>query len=440
MPNAGNDSLKLAATSKTIYYPASAFLVPANNDYTNSNSEFSNSRKSESANLAMFWAKEYGSDPSTYSDATQRFNPATALTALERFYTCYRDTLKFVQKGNSLTDQYKMLTYAFYSSTDGTAYGGGVDNKIGVLWTPGVRMNAAPYGALAHELGHSFQYMVHADGAWGYTTVPSGSNSQTIFEMTSQYMLFQNYLNWMTFENYHLTSFMQQTHLAFLHEDNQYHSPYVLEYWSNKRGRDFVGKLWRSAIQGEDPVLTYQRITGLNQAQFNDEMFDAYRHFITWDMARIAIAAKPYANQHVSTLNAAGNGWYRIAESNCPQNYGYNGIKLNVPASGTVLTLNFQGLAGAAGYRSIKVDKAGWRYGFLAVKQDGTRAYGTTYSNATGTATFTVPANTSYLWLIVSGAPTQHWEHLNDGQVNNDEQWPYQVKITGTTINSAMIK
>ncbi|SDE67386.1 hypothetical protein SAMN05216464_108168 [Mucilaginibacter pineti] len=426
--------------AKTIYYPDKVWMVPDSNDYSNNNSPFSNQRMVESVDIAMFWAKEYGDNPMNYTEPIRRFNPATAVNELERFYICYRDTLKFVTKGSSLTDKYKMLTYVFHSTTDGTAYGGGIEDKVGALWTPAVRISKSPYGALAHELGHSFQFMVHADGAWGFTSAPKGSHGQAIFEMTSQYMLFQNYPSWMTFENYHLVSFMKQTHLAFLHEDNQYHSPYVLEYWSDKRGRDFIGKLWRGAIKGEDPVMAYKRLTGLNQTKFNDEIFDAYRKFITWDMDRIAQAAKPYANQHMSTLNSIDDGWYRIAESNCPQNYGYNGIKLNVPAAKTKVTLNFKGVAGTNGYRSINIDKAGWRYGFLAVKEDGSRVYGKVYSKADGEAKFTVPENTAYLWLVVSGAPTEHWEHLTDGKTNNDEEWPYQIKLSGTTLHSSVIK
>ncbi|MEO7212941.1 DUF6055 domain-containing protein [Mucilaginibacter sp.] len=427
-------------TEKTIYYPYSVWMVPAGNDYSSNNSTFSRQRMVQSADIAMFWSKEYSDTPTTYSEPVKRFDPAIAIKELERFYTCYRDTLKFVIKGKSLTDRYKMLTYVFYSDTDGTAYGGGEEDKVGILWTPAARISAHPYGALAHELAHSFQYMVHSDGAWGFTSAAAGSRGQSIFEMTSQYMLFQNYPNWMTFENYHLVSFMKQTHLAFLHEDNQYHSPYVLEYWSGKRGRGFVGKLWRNAVKGEDPVMAYKRLTGLSQAKFNDEMFDAYRKFITWDLSRITQAAKPYVNEHTSTLNSVGDGWYRIAESSCPQNYGYNGIKLNVPAAGTKVTLNFKGVAGNTGYRAINVDKAGWRYGFLAVKDDGSRVYGKVYSNKEGVANFDVPANSTYLWLVVSGAPTGHWEHLTDGNISNDEQWPYQIKLSGTTLHKTVIK
>src|SRR5690606_7369216 len=84
---------------------------------------------------------------------------------------------------------------------------------------------------------NSFQYMVHADGSWGFTSAPKGSRGQAIFEMTSQFMLWQVYPEWMTFENYHLKDFLKNTHYAFLHEINQYHSPFVLEYWASLHGK-----------------------------------------------------------------------------------------------------------------------------------------------------------------------------------------------------------
>ncbi|BCM88623.1 hypothetical protein IAD21_00464 [Abditibacteriota bacterium] len=424
---------------KELYLPSKVWMVPDNNDYADENSEFSNTRKIESANIGLFWAKEFGADPSANPDKSKRFDPERASKECERFYQYYTDKLKFVEKGKSVSDRYKALIYVV-NSDDGTAFGSGVEDKLGVLWTPPSRINREPYGVLAHELGHSFQYLVHADGAWGFTSRPRGSRGQTIFEMTSQYMLWQVYPEWMTFENYHLVNFMKKTHLAFLHEDNQYCSPYVLEYWSNKHGIDFMGKLWREAKRGEDPVMAYKRLTSISQEQFNDEIFDASRRFITWDMKRIETVARKYANQHTTALNSIGDGWYRIAKSNCPQNYGYNGIKLKVPTTGTEVTLDFKGLAGAEGFRAINVEKAGWCYGFLASREDGSRVYGPMYSKVEGTAKFVVPEKTQYLWLVVSGAPTEHWEHLSDGNEANDEQWPYQIKLSGTSLDDSVIK
>lgn len=102
------------------------------------------------------------------------------------------------------------------------------------------------------------------------------------------------------------------------------------------------------------------------------------------------------------------DGWYRIAADNCPQNYGYNGVKLKVPAAGTKLTLDFKGMAGAEGFRTIKTDMAGWRYGFLAVNKIGKRVYSDVNKNVIGKASFKVPNDTEYLWLVVSGAPKEH--------------------------------
>ncbi|BAV07227.1 hypothetical protein SAMN05421788_102151 [Filimonas lacunae] len=418
---------------KLVYIPATVWLVPDSNDYANNESAFSYTRMAESDNIVLFWAKEFGNDPMQNPDTVKRFNPADALKECERFYRFYVNNLHFLVKGKSVSDKYKILIYII-DSKDATAFGGGAEDKVGILWTPPARINKAPYGALAHEMGHCFQYLTHADGAWGFTSSPEGSRGQSIFEMTSQYMLWQVYPGWMTFENYHLKSFLKQTHYAFLHEENQYHSPYVLEYWSQKHGVDFMGKLWREAKAGEDAVMAYKRITGISQQAFNEEIFDAARRFITWDMKRIKKVAARYANEHVSKLDSIGNGWYRIADNNCPQNYGYNGIALQVPAAGTNVTLQFKGIAGGEGFRAIHVDKAGWRYGFLAVQESGNCVYGKVYSDADSTVTFTLPAHTRHLWLVVSGAPTEHWEHIADGKKENDEQWPYQIKLSGTTL------
>lgn len=422
-----------------MYIPSKIWNVPKNNDFKNDTSEYCFKRMKESKNMAVFWARKYGNDPLANPDLTLRFSPDNILNEGERIYEYYVNNLKFVEKGNSITDKYKCLIFII-NSKNGTAFGGGEENKVGIFWAPPGRMSKEPFGALAHELGHSFQYLLRVDRAKGDSTSSRGGGSQSFSEMTSQYMLWQVYPEWMTFENYHLVDFMKQTHYAFLHEKNMYHSPYVLEYWSNKHGVDFIGKMWREGIYGEDPVMTYKRLTSINQEKFNNEIFDAARRFITWDMKRIEQVAKEYANQHFSKLDSIGSGWYKIAESNCPQNYGYNGIKLSVPEAGKIVTLNFKGIAGAEGYRAINIEKAGWRYGFLAVKEDGSRVYGKVYSDSNGEARFKVPIDTRFLWLVVSGAPTGHWTHKVDGEDKNDEQWPYQIKLSGTSLDISAMK
>lgn len=415
---------------KEIYIPGKVFRTPDNNNYLSDTSEFSFSRMAESKNIVLFWSKEFGKDPMLNPNEQKRFDVYNALEELERFYDFYVNQLKLVIKGKSLTDQYKMILYVIGGS-GATAFGGGAENKIGMLWTPAVRMSKAPYGALAHELGHSFQFMIRADNGRG----PRGA----ISEMSAQYMLWQVYPEWMTFENYHLKDFMKKTHYAFLHPTNMYHSPYVFEYWSNKHGIEFFGNLSRATLDSEDPVATYKRITNITQAQFNDEMFDASRRFITWDMKRIDSVARPYANQHFTALkNAKEKDWYIIPATNCPQNYGYNGIQLKVPKSGSTIKLNFTGIAGAEGYQSVNVEKAGWRYGFVAYQKNGNRVYSSVGKDASGELKFKIPTDTEYLWLVVMGAPTEHWpvtmgRQRTDVDAKKEEQWPYQFKLIGST-------
>ncbi len=415
-------------TPKKVLLPAKMWHVPEGNNFDDANSEFSHHRKYESENIVIFWSKEFGENPLNNPEEKKKFDVKEASKELERFYAYYVNVLKLVEKGNSLSDKYKILLFVI-GGDEQTAFGGGAE-EVGCLWTPAVRMSKAPYGALAHELGHSFQYLASKDSGKGFRS--------SIMEMSAQYMLWQVYPEWMTFENYHLVSYLQKTHFAFLHGTNMYHSPYVIEYWSEKHGLDFFGKLLRSPEQGEDPVMAYKRITNTSQEKFNDEIFDAARKFMTWDLPRTEKVAAKYANQHKSKLKAGEDGWYSITEANCIQNYGYNGIKLEVPKGGTNVKLDFEGIVGAEGYRSVKPEHAGWRYGFVAVKKDGSREYGEIFSSKKGKAEFKVPAQAEYLWLVVSGAPTEHTTVARKEEENS--QWPYKIKLKGTKLDVGFVE
>lgn len=426
-------------TQKETFFPVEGWRVEKENDYQNEDSQFNIYRMIETDNLVGFWEAGFGDDPETCEDEKFRFPLRDIMNEGDKMYVFFRDELKFVEEGKSLSDKYRMIAYFFYNE-DGTVYGGGTDDTVGAMWISPNRVKKPPYGAIAHEMGHSFQYTMSADGYWAFGFNKPKSNGIAIIEMTSQYMLWQYYPEWIIFENYHLNTFMENTHKAYLHEDNCYSAPFVLEYWAGKHGKDIVARLWRDSREGEDPVMVYKRMFGLNQETFNDEIFDAYRKFVTWDMDRIREVSAPYANQHYTSLNATTDGWYRIAPEKCPQNYGYNAIPLEVPTETKEVTLQFKGLPEAEGFRSINPDKAGWRYGFLAVKEDGERVYGPVWSEKESTVTFQVPENTSHLWLVVSGAPTEHWEHIADRNPDNDEQWPYQIQLTGTKPDGSSIK
>ena len=402
-------------------------------DYQNPDSRFNYKYKAESENFVVFWDKSFGLNPANYPDKKRRFNPDEFLKEGERFFAYYRDKLKFVDKKRSNLKKHKMILY-MYNDAETTAYGWGAD-KVGMMWFRPCRILQYPYCPLAHEMAHSFQYMVEADGHKGYA-------GHSIIEYCAQWMLWQVYPDWTTIENYHLKSYMDKTHYALMHRTNMYHAPQMMEYWSNKHGLGIIGRMWRETKADEDPVSTYQRLTKISQKQFNDEVYDAATRFVTWDIPRIEKVCAQYANQHHSKLDAIGNSWYQIAASRCPQNYGYNAIRLNVPDEGEKISLDFKGIAGDKRFCTLHSDRAGWRYGFLAVKKNGKTKYGKMHIGKNGeneVISFNIPKDTEYLWLIVTGASTKHNKHLKEKKDEIYEQWPYQIRLSGTTPHKAVL-
>lgn len=128
---------------KELYIPGKVFRIPDGNNYKSDTSEFSYSRMVESKNIVVFWSKEFGQYPMTNPVEAKRFNVQDAVKELERFYDFYVNKLKLVIKGKSFTDQYKMILYVI-GGNGATAFGGGTEDKIGILWTPAVRMSKAP--------------------------------------------------------------------------------------------------------------------------------------------------------------------------------------------------------------------------------------------------------------------------------------------------------
>ena len=84
--------------------------------------------------------------------------------------------------------------------------------------------------------------------------------------------------------------------------------------------------------------------------------------------------------------------------------------------------------------------KAGWKFGFVALKSNGERIYGdiatATYDAPSKYVAFDCPSGCTYLWLVVSGAPTAYWtrDWLSWDGESTAEQWPYRVKLHQTNV------
>ena len=418
----GNSDIPLPS-GKSIYIPKELQGM----DLQNPASQWSYHRMAYTENFIIFWEKGFGNDlsnPPQLEGHSMKVNLPNLKEKLESFYTYFYHTLQFAKQG-SKCDKYRMMVMINYS-LEGTAYGGDYDGQIGALWITPNRVQDEKLNCIAHELGHSFQSQITCDGqgeAWG---------GCGFFEMTSQWMLWQVNPDWMTDEKYHWDAFKTLTHKAYLHLDNIYHSPYVLEYWGIRYGLPFIAELYRQGKRGEDPVITYKRLNSLGQKEFCNEMFDACRHFVNWDFKRVWKETRPYANQYTCKMNPSKEGWYQVAPENCPENYGFNAVPLSVPQPGSAVEVEFLGEAGREGYNSVHPEKAGWRYGFVAVTREGKSVYGEMGNNTKGVVKYIAPKDVplAHLWLVVMGAPTEHWMNPISGE--KDAQWPYKIKITGS--------
>ena len=406
------------------------------NNYLSDDSQWSFARSMESEHFVVFWEKGFGADP-TRASSTYRFNPKTVLQNAEKIWSVYVDELGFLEPGKSTTDTYKIQLYVLYQ-TDWRADASGVDSKMGIgHMSPGA-IGARGGHTVAHEIGHTFQYLVSADLGqthgynYGYGDGASGGNGW--WESCANWQAYKVYPARQFTDGEYFEGHLPKCHLNLLHEDWRYENCFVQDYWCMKHGRDFIGRLWRESRRPEDPVETYARLNGLTQAQLCDEFYEGFARMATWDIDGVRDAARHRIGQHQSQLTLTADGAWRVDAARCPENYGYNIINLNTATEGKQVKAHFRGIAGASGYRSINVDKAGWRYGFVAYTADGQTVYSPTFSDKEGTATMTLPAACKRLFFVVMGAPTEHWRHPWDDNTANDEQWPYEVTFEGTDL------
>ena len=150
-------------------------------DLQSDTSRWSLRRSVQTDDIIVMWERGFGADPANpprLEGKPMSFDVGQLTSRVQSFYDFYRDTLQFLQPGSN-AERYKMMVMVNYS-LEGTAYGGTYDNRIGALWVAPNRIQDRTMNCMAHELGHSFQLQIPADGAgeaWG---------GSPFYEMTSQ--------------------------------------------------------------------------------------------------------------------------------------------------------------------------------------------------------------------------------------------------------------
>lgn len=421
---------------KQVYIPT--FITNVNMDLNNTNSQWCYARSRQTDNLIIFWEAGFGSDPST-ATGTYKVDMTTLINVAEKSYKTNIDSLKFVKKGSSVTDKYKLMIFLLYS-TEWAAYGSGQDDKVGTLHVNPAAANINT--VLAHEIGHCFQYITGCDtkGGYRYGYGANASGGNGFWEQCAQWMSYKTYPA-MQFSG-DFNEYVLNNHKHIIHETPRYANYFVQDYWAYKRGIDVIGRMWRESVKPEDPVETYKKLFAVTQEQFNDEMYEHASRLTTWDLPAIRSYGANYLNSRAQVkMKLTTDNYWLVDSTVCIENYGYNSIKLNVPSGETPVTVRFKGKAGLAGFRNLNQTKGGWRYGFVALLEDGTRVYSSMATakvangvNPEQTLTFTCPDKCIKLWLVVSGSPQEHWKHAWDDNDANDEQWPYQVQFDNTNL------
>ena len=485
---------QLAYNDKKIYLPKGNLWVPTGVDSPSNfnfsranlhdeNSNFCWKRSKQSDNIIVFWEPGFGDDPSKCTgkvgSVAMKTDVDDLLEKMEAYYALYRDELQFIIPGYSRADEYKLMVFLYYTDV-WVAYGGGIDNMIGVFWI--APSACKPVGqTVAHELGHSFQALVAADlnvdterkyhaSGCGYShNIGSGN---VFWEMSSNYMAWQNLQYYKTW-SCEIPVQQANAHKGFTHEWVRYQYFYMISLWEELHGRDILGKVWRFSTRGEDAIQTYQRITNTSQEKFNDEVWLSAAKEMTWSFTYDDINGwmremidnlsktdrdKYYTNKTWLIHNTADD-YYRcypdiykedkgttINYAQSPQSYGYNAIYLQVPTAGTEISIDFEGLSSYPASEGIQnynySSSLGWRWGIVACTGSGgwTPVYSDMQRSDKGTLKFTVPEGTKRLVFVVTGAPTTHTQKRWDSNTSNDYHFPYRFKVTGTGIYKTYAK
>lgn len=434
----------------------------SNNDFYNENSKFCFQRSQESEHFIVFWEKgliKLSSGLISLNGSSVNVN--LLLRDAEKIWDKYVQELGFLEPGSSTTDKVKIEMF-IVNQTEWRADGSGVEGvtyyytgstrktrntKVGVFHCNPQAASARGGHTVAHEIAHTFQYLVSADLGMSHgMNYVLGENSQgnCWWEDCANWQAYKVYPERQFSDGEYFEGYMRCHHLNILHEHARYNNCFYHDWWCQQHGANTIGRLWRESVRPEDPVQAYMRLFGYDLSSFADEMYDGFAHFASIDIDGVRsygaakIGSEPQALMEVpaSTLQTfldGDNEWWIVNPDMCVQNFGYNANPLKVPAAGTEIKVAFKGLSGVPGYRSVRPECAGWRYGIVAYCSNGQRHYSEVHSDSEGEVSFVVPELCKHLWFVVMGAPTTYWTHGWDENDSNDEQWPYAAKFDGTS-------
>ena len=401
--------------------------------------EWSWDKSYQSANFVVFWGNKVGTDPSNHPNSDLRFAPSTVAGYLEQSFNKFINEIGFISNDPSTNfGTYKTVVVmlgTFTNDGGGFAFGGSYDSKIGAMW---VHPNATrDGGVLSHEFVHTLQNMNYIQENTGGGGFINNDAAGWFWECHGNYMRNQQFPElaaadmprWIGTRHYHISS-----------TRHHYSTFKWLQHIQSTDGINMVNRLWRESDSGETPIAAFKRLKGFSQNQLNDWLYDYAKREVNFDYPAMGFGQhmrdelnrlKTSTNENYllwkefAILNQvnASNGRYAIPDFMAPQQGGMNIIPLYTTCDSKTVQIKFKG------HTEVN-NVAGWRWGFVAVKNDGVNVrYGTMQSSSDGAASFTLGADESQMYLVVVGAPTTRTDYVWEPGWPKIQRFPYELRI-----------
>lgn len=428
-------------------------------EWSNSNNEYynniSDSRRYESTNFVLYWGDKVGTNPAAYSDASLRFTPKSVADTLETSFKRYITDLKFINNASTTNfGKYKiiiMMLNTWNSSDDrlqGFAHASSFSNTIGAMFVhPQATRDG---GALSHEFAHTLQMMMGIQENPGYGNAFAGYDwAGPFYEGHANFMRAQAYSKWAEIDGT-LTRWIQTRNFMWSSNRHHYTNFHLMYYVQEKEGFDFTRRMWAESKNQEHPLETIKRLKGFTQDQLGDYLWSyaqrqpAFDYPIQWNSQInttsnfgkkiretynfIKSNMPRYTSRQYTLLTKVPGTTDQFYTNNdwAPQDYGMNIIPLYPTCSGTQkkVTIKFKG------HTEVNPTQAGWRYGFVTTKADGTVSRYSPMYKTDGEASFILDTATeSGIFLVVFSAPKVHVNYNMDEGYPKQRRYPYELKI-----------
>ena len=144
--------------------------------------------------------------------------------------------------------------------------------KVGVFHCTTLAATARNGHTVAHEIGHTFQYLVSADlgNTHGFGYGIGQGNDNEWWEDCANWQAYKVYPSLQYSDGEYYEGYLKTHHLNIHHEDIRYNNCFYQDYWCQLHGKNTIARIWRETKKPEDPTQTYMRLFGLDEESFGD--------------------------------------------------------------------------------------------------------------------------------------------------------------------------